>query len=118
MISINNDYNDIADLISGEAIPFRGAEHGNERSCYNCTMHDTCFPVDQASLMNLYLPNGFTPRAGWDENRIERHLRSVYGQICGFFSHTQVNLRSHFRQAELSRRRELGIRGEWDAEEN
>ena len=88
--------------------------YGDERTCANCIHNGDCWTHEPGALT----PPNFTMRADWDVTRVNLHMRSVYGQICGSFSHRDPATRRYFNNAEDARRREAGEEREWDREDN
>ena len=85
---------------------------GDERNCSNCAHYEACGWVN---ANNDGLPNNFTYRADWNEERFTRHMKAVIGQVCGnFSSRNPARFRTPLRLRETARRSENG----WDEEEN
>jgi len=92
---------------------FAPVTHEDERTCSNCHFHDTCW---QPRL--TIMPANFSFRTDWNETRFQQHIRSVTGQICGHFQHSNREIHARHVQAERRRREEYGEGNEWDTEEN
>jgi len=87
--------------------------HADERTCSNCQSHDICW---QPRITTM--PVGFNFRTDWNEIRFSQHIRSVTGQICGSFRHSNHVIHARNEQADRRRREEHGEGNEWDEEEN
>ena len=92
-----------------------GFVHPAERTCSHC---DKCNDCWDEIFERLPLPERFTYRSGWDENRMFHHMRGVVGQVCGNFQHTNADINAQHVRAERRRREVNGEGNDWDEEAN
>ena len=89
--------------------------HSDERTCFHCFWQEECW---NETFERIGVPEHFRLRSGWNVNRIANHMRSVIGQVCGNFQHTNAGINAMHVRAERRRREENGEGNDWDTEEN